>query len=601
MTEQHSNYDDLDKRSALLLACFFLAQGNSPDYPHNELGFKTSTAAFNELGKIFSEKPSTVKNIRDAFDYHTDSHRVGWKKPLLKSLQIIFDAYKLKNRGEISAQVKYLISKNWENFDDNSPQELFDFFKIIADDNENTKIKTPYASISVEFSNTGARSDGWFVLSIYNIKKSLFDISKNLDNINSHNYDNLSKYEEATWRKIFDDVLTDEPARSLAKTQTLPFFELISKIIHYSNVRTTREYKTIELAEDKISKAIKKLDDFEFEMLGSYELHEPPIEHRTLQLFDSVAGGHRPLVTGGENIIFYGAPGTGKSHKVDTYEGLEQQFTVRTVFHADTQNSDFIGALKPGLVEDRITYAFAPGPFAQALAIAYRNPDRRVALIIEELNRAPAAAVFGELFLLLDRSQNGEGRYDVNFASPEFEKWFLEETGLKQKKIRLPSNLWVLATMNSSDQGVFPLDAAFRRRWHQEYLPINYDDAPLGNVNVVSDEGHFSVSWQTLLKTLNEFLSEEFRVVEDRLLGQRFLSEADLEYRSRLPQKVLLYLFDDLLRHEVNRDKLFLKDIRTIGDLITNSETGSAIFSSSFIERLPRQNGEQGNSSVGDE
>ncbi len=306
-------------------------------------------------------------------------------------------------------------------------------------------------------------------------------------------------------------------------------------------------------------------------------------------------------VEGGENIIFYGAPGTGKSHKVDTYEGSEQQFTVRTVFHADTQNSDFIGALKPGLVEERITYAFAPGPFAQALAMAHGNPDRRVTLIIEELNRAPAAAVFGELFLLLDRSSNGEGRYDANFASPEFEKWFFEETGLKQKKVRLPSNLWLLATMNSSDQGVFPLDAAFRRRWQQEYLPINYDDAPRGNVNVVSDEGHFSVSWQMLLKILNEFLLEEFRVVEDRLLGQRFLSEADLENRSRLPQKVLLYLFDDLLRHEVNRDKLFLKHIRTIGDLITNSETDSAIFSSSFIERLPRQDGEKGNLSVGDE
>ena len=131
--------------------------------------------------------------------------------------------------------------------------------------------------------------------------------------------------------------------------------------------------------------------------------------------------GDVDAVEGAENVIYYGAPGTGKTHTVD--QRVEGRQCVRTVFHPDMQNSDFVGALKPVMQEDKVTYSFSPGPFAEALKMALLNPDKEAHLVIEELNRAPAAAVFGDLFLLLDRQPDGAGKYDVNFPTPEFRAW----------------------------------------------------------------------------------------------------------------------------------------------------------------------------------
>ena len=123
----------------------------------------------------------------------------------------------------------------------------------------------------------------------------------------------------------------------------------------------------------------------------------------------------------GINKIFYGAPGTGKSHSVDGLLGdISDEFAVRTVFHPDTQNSDFFGCLKPKMVNGGVQYGFAPGPFSTALRKAYLDPDHHYFLVIEELNRAPAAAVFGELFQLLDRDAfSGKGKYRVDYPNEE--------------------------------------------------------------------------------------------------------------------------------------------------------------------------------------
>jgi len=301
----------------------------------------------------------------------------------------------------------------------------------------------------------------------------------------------------------------------------------------------------------------------------------------------SGAGPTSPVAAleGGENIIFYGAPGTGKTHTVDGM--VDGKFCVRTVFHPDMQNSDFVGALKPVMQEDRVTYSFSPGPFALALLNALAHPDQETYLVIEELNRAPAAAVFGDLFLLLDRDRDGSGKYDVDFPTLEFKAWLGTNLSRDIECVSLPSNLWLLATMNSADQGVYPIDTAFRRRWRQEYVPIDYSAAPSGSLDIILADGSVtSMPWREFAKSINDHLTEQLDIAEDRLLGPWFVTTDDLSRSSKIPGKVLIYLWDDLLRHH-GREKVFdVGSLKTFGEVSASVEASQRIFSDALLAKL---------------
>ena len=290
-------------------------------------------------------------------------------------------------------------------------------------------------------------------------------------------------------------------------------------------------------------------------------------------------------VEGAENVIYYGAPGTGKTHTVDQRVAGRQ--CVRTVFHPDMQNSDFVGALKPVMQEDMVTYSFSPGPFAEALKMALLNPAQEAHLVIEELNRAPAAAVFGDLFLLLDRQPDGAGKYDVNFPTPEFRAWLGEAIGQEVERISLPKNLWILATMNSADQGVYPIDTAFRRRWRQEYIPINYGEAPEGDMEIIKADGTPAiVSWRDFAQVVNDHLTSRLSIAEDRLLGPWFVTAEDLAGTDTIPGKVLIYLWDDLLRHH-GREQLFnLGEVRSYGELSQCVANGDRVLADGLLAAL---------------
>ena len=300
---------------------------------------------------------------------------------------------------------------------------------------------------------------------------------------------------------------------------------------------------------------------------------------------------------GGENVIFYGAPGTGKSHKVKELVEAAGKEPIRTVFHPDLQNSDFFGCLKPRMDGDNVRYEFAAGPFMEALAKAYEELSEPVYLVIEELNRAAAAAVFGDLFLLLDRKDNGASEYSVSFPSQESSDWFKERLTNVPKKIELPPNLYIYATMNSADQGVYPIDTAFRRRWRQEYLPLNYPKGPEGSISYYDKaEKIHKLTWRKFSKLLKDHLtsSETMDIAEDRLLGQWFVRKNELDTEG-IPEKVLLYLWDDLLRHE-DRTRVFDSDkktgkINTYGDLVNEATEGRRFLSDSFLDKLNAESG----------
>ncbi|MBE4012686.1 AAA family ATPase [Vibrio parahaemolyticus] len=304
------------------------------------------------------------------------------------------------------------------------------------------------------------------------------------------------------------------------------------------------------------------------------------------------------LVKIGVNKIFYGAPGTGKSYRVFTDEckGAEK---VVTVFHPDTQYSDFVGALKPKMERDNsgqliVTYRFRAGPFTRALLLAKSQPEKYVCLVIEEINRASAAAVFGELFQLLDRNENGESTYRIDAADPDMLEYINEQLELSGREpltqLQIPENLSLFATMNSSDQAVMPLDTAFKRRWMFEYLEINFAHPEVSRVSIPikTQEGTIQIQWPDFAQTINNVLID-LGVAEDRLIGQFFLNKNELKdasvAMSAINDKLFVYLWDDVLRHFGDK-RIFSKAFSTFGQLSSAFRRGEAIFSNMLEERF---------------
>ena len=182
-------------------------------------------------------------------------------------------------------------------------------------------------------------------------------------------------------------------------------------------------------------------------------------------------------------------------------------------------------------------------------AAAKQNPSQNFLLIVEEINRANVAAVFGDIFQLLDRKANGESEYPV--AASEDIKKYLAKNGIYEDELSIPSNMYIWATMNSADQGVFPMDTAFKRRWEFEYIGIDDNE---GNVQEyeIPINANKKVNWNELRKVINDKLIE-LSVNEDKLLGPFFLSKNILEnalndtesFIKLFKSKVIMYLFED--------------------------------------------------------
>ena len=271
-------------------------------------------------------------------------------------------------------------------------------------------------------------------------------------------------------------------------------------------------------------------------------------------------------------IIYYGAPGTGKSHRIKKQlEGVSKENIFRTTFHPDSDYSTFVGAYKPtkakkplyglnggltvrlndgkdDLDEDIITYKFIPQAFINAYMQAYRKPNENVYLIIEEINRGNCAQIFGDLFQLLDRDENGKSEYTIK-ADADL-KAFLEDElseegkeGIKDGELCLPSNLYIYATMNTSDQSLFPIDSAFKRRWDWEYEPIKYK-----NTDWLIDIDGLKYRWSDFQKEVNKRILKNIGS-EDKMLGDYFVNPPkNIISYNLFRNKILFYLWNDVCK-----------------------------------------------------
>ena len=311
------------------------------------------------------------------------------------------------------------------------------------------------------------------------------------------------------------------------------------------------------------------------------------------------------------NRILFGAPGTGKSYVLNCDKdkllanGGEYE---RITFHPDYSYAHFLGTYKPVPDknkddEDIISYKYVPGPFMRTYVKALKNArtssPKPYLLIIEEINRANAAAVFGDTFQLLDRKDN-VSEYGIQ-ASEDVKKYLADELGGEPddySEIKIPDNMFIWATMNSADQGVFSMDTAFKRRWDFTYLGINKNEKEIVGKKVILGKGDYArkVEWNELRKAINDELLK-FNVNEDKLIGPYFISESIIgksdtidstKFIETFKNKVLMYLFDDAAKPK--RAVLFANcsKFNVYSQICEDfKEKGIAIFSQEIINKFP--------------
>ena len=302
-------------------------------------------------------------------------------------------------------------------------------------------------------------------------------------------------------------------------------------------------------------------------------------------------------LTGGFNKIYYGVPGCGKSYKVNQVFNKDDYHIIRTTFYPEYTNSDFIGQIIPKLENEKVVYKFHAGAFTEALLYALLHKKEKVCLIIEEINRGNASSIFGEVFQLLDRDDDGNSCYPIfnNFISD-----YLEEKGIILNNIVIPSNLWIVATMNTSDQNVFTLDTAFQRRWTREYIPnvFESDKTALGykysqdlKNTVIPFNGFTNITWGEFVTRINKkILTNRFGINgEDKQLGVYSVTINELKDKRQFFNKVLVYIFDDIAK--INKEEWF-EDIDSYDELLDAYDKNYLTIFTGLFDDVVRKTGE---------
>ena len=283
--------------------------------------------------------------------------------------------------------------------------------------------------------------------------------------------------------------------------------------------------------------------------------------------------------TGAENILLYGVPGAGKSHEIKTKYCSDEKYMERVVFHPDYMYSDFVGQILPRVEKDeagndRLKYIFTPGPFTKMLKKAENDPENYYYLVIEELNRGNAPAIFGEIFQLLDRKDEDEfpaeevGESEYGISNYEVAKEVYKD---EKHPIRIPSNMYILATMNTADQNVFTLDTAFQRRWNMRQIENNFEKSSHSKDIIAGTK----VSWGAFATVINDMVIDinvDMASSEDKRLGTYFAKKKELEV-SRFPEKVLKYLWDDAFK--MDKTAIFNENCKSLEDVVVTYETAT--------------------------
>jgi type II restriction-modification system restriction subunit len=355
-----------------------------------------------------------------------------------------------------------------------------------------------------------------------------------------------------------------EHSSGLETTTQKQYISALSKIsvtiARIKKVDTFDIYQVQDVQElDEIIGALKQDDGFK-----DYDKkwHNKP--SAALNYYREFISGSNPVMSNNKEqnkgvdfrqIIFFGTPGSGKSYRVKLL--TEKKRVHRTTFHPDSDYASFVGCYKPTMKDGEISYSFSPQVFTEAYVDAWKNPEEEVYLVIEEINRGNCAQIFGDLFQLLDRNSDGYSDYRIK-ADSDLRDYLYSQLGkgnegIKNGELCLPPNLRIFATMNTSDQSLFPMDSAFKRRWDWEYIPVDYNEIRSDFVITIGEKKYH---WLEFLKIVNERIRKATDS-EDKQMGNFFIKTnvSEDEFKS----KVMFYLWNEVCRDEYGTQNNFFR------------------------------------------
>ncbi|QUH26415.1 McrB family protein [Serpentinicella alkaliphila] len=313
---------------------------------------------------------------------------------------------------------------------------------------------------------------------------------------------------------------------------------------------------------------------------------------------------HEDFKNFGLQLILFGPPGTGKSFQAtkiiqedySDYSPTNQNnmFVFRTTIHSEYSYFDFVGSILPRVHNNdgdkTIEYKFTPGIFTQALKTAFSSPTQPVYLVLEEMSRGNIASIFGDIFQLLDRDSDGVSEYSIKNDLIQTEVFPSEG-----KDIYLPRNLNIIGTVNTSDQNVFVMDNAFKRRFEFEYVdldPIKDTTGQLLNdfvIKLIENGVEYNILWSNFYQSFNKYIVEELSLPEDKQIGQFFIKfkENDDHYNNKqLYNKLLQYIWNDVNLINDSGKNFISKDIRSFSQAYKKLKNNENIFSENFLQLL---------------
>ena len=482
--------------------------------------------------------------------------------------------------------------------------------------NQNIRLK-PYQVI-VKLLYIGSLSDSNFYLTQEEIFLFIFlnpevattqsiDYSKLLRDVLDYRGNHIIPpfVEQTSWKQ--PERQLREMLRVMTHTDIISFEKGVVKFENVSNFRNSRLLSNLLFDNRFIDGSGKSFDDFKIEYQKYMDLEEVTKKYITEdklpnQIFNVDCNLRDQVI----QEIHFGAPGTGKSHSIKkiirkSYPEYEESdsnpFVLRTTIHGEYSHFDFVGNVMPISKHGVVGYEFTEGIFTTALirAMLYKGND--VYLILEEMSRGDIASIFGDVFQLLDRNEQGvsEYRIDNSLISDE-----LVQNGAKSEgddKIYLPSNLHIIGTVNTSDQNVNVLDTAFKRRFSFVYESVkpsyNTENGEILN-SVTFNLGGKEFEWNQFYLAVNQFIVSNLGLSEDKQLGQFFVKfNEGVDVKETIKNKVLHYLWEDVQNASMSDEaSIFNNDIRAFSILYDKFDQGtsaSEIFSDAFLETYDGQ------------
>lgn len=557
------------------------------------------TFLLNHINDILDKKITSETNI------YSENEKKALKKIETNLLNILKTIQGIKDTS-IMTDLKDFINYRF-NIDENIKLDTNNNFNIKNNKNDNklkliktlvTQIKKIFYDNFHEVINFGKKIGIW-----KNLNYQLSDLSiKTLDNSNDDKFKNyLSEIifglllckkiedEKTMYNPIFTLLdSSDENGKinldNLSEDEQKEIKIFVKNFLKYEKwlkieTDSKNQIINIQIADLEQKEELKAKCNLKYhnKSYKDYEMIESNLKNLSLYL------GVEPNKFSHQKIYF-GSPGTGKSYKLrQDVKKIYPEEIIRITFHPSYYYSDFVAVYKP-IYNDgtqNTNFDIVYGPLIDILIKAFKNKDKNYLLIIDEINRANVSEVFGDFFQLIERNKKGRSEYEINVKKDLWDH--LKKNELPSNNFRnlyFPSNLYIWATMNSSDQGTFPLDTAFKRRWDFEYIGIDDNEDKVQNINFKLPGDNKKIKWNKFRKLINKKLLEiNSTINEDKLLGPFFiggnLNNDDLQGNAEIiKNKVIPYLYEDVLKflgiEEIN--KIFTSNEENENTTLTLSE-----------------------------